>query len=83
MPGYFQFYDKLDDFEKARNETGPDRVFVGSKHPAYTFFIELYATVSGKRRDDFDFSRTCFDCVRTVIKFVRQSETNAQLVCAD
>jgi 5'-3' exoribonuclease 2 len=35
-------YDRLDVDECARNMTSTDRLFVGSKHPAYAFIKELY-----------------------------------------
>ena len=41
---------KLDDAEKERNARGPDRIFVGNKHPLYKFLVEIYASdgVTGK-----------------------------------
>uniref|UniRef100_A0A915APM3 5'-3' exoribonuclease n=3 Tax=Parascaris TaxID=6254 RepID=A0A915APM3_PARUN len=35
-------YDKLDDFERERNSRGPDRIFVGRKHPFSKFLQQLY-----------------------------------------
>ncbi|KAK0423920.1 hypothetical protein QR680_008406 [Steinernema hermaphroditum] len=34
--------DKLSDEEKHRNSLGPSRVFLGTQHPAYQFFAEIY-----------------------------------------
>ncbi|KAF8365792.1 xrn-2 [Pristionchus pacificus] len=41
-------YPTLTDEEAARNSTGPDRLFVGSKHPAFEFLKELYADGAGE-----------------------------------
>ncbi|GMT27186.1 hypothetical protein PFISCL1PPCAC_18483 [Pristionchus fissidentatus] len=35
-------YPTLTDEEVARNDKGPDRLFVGNKHPAFKFLQELY-----------------------------------------
>lgn len=43
-----EVYPTLTDEEAARNSTGPDRLFVGSKHPAFEFLKELYADGAGE-----------------------------------
>nr|CDJ90100.1 Putative 5-3 exonuclease domain containing protein [Haemonchus contortus] len=40
--------DTLTEEEKARNTTGPNRIFIGKKHPAFDFFKELYSNVNGE-----------------------------------
>ncbi|KHN71150.1 5'-3' exoribonuclease 2 -like protein [Toxocara canis] len=35
-------YDKLDNFERERNSRGPDRIFVGPKHPFSKFLQQCY-----------------------------------------
>ncbi|KAK6035876.1 hypothetical protein COOONC_26619 [Cooperia oncophora] len=37
----------LTEEEKARNTTGPDRIFIGRNHPAFDFFKELYSNNNG------------------------------------
>ncbi|EYC03741.1 hypothetical protein Y032_0092g2598 [Ancylostoma ceylanicum] len=37
----------LTDEERARNTTGPNRIFIGRNHPAFDFFQELYAGSNG------------------------------------
>lgn len=46
-------YPTLTDEESARNSTGPDRLFVGSKHPAFEFLKELYADGAGEGTVDY------------------------------
>lgn len=41
-----QVYPTLTDEEKARNTTGPHRLFVSTRHPVYEAFKELYASES-------------------------------------
>lgn len=43
---WFQVYDDLTEEEKRRNSTGPDRIFVGRRHPAFAFLVELYNTTN-------------------------------------
>ncbi|KAH7726865.1 5'-3' exoribonuclease 2 [Aphelenchoides avenae] len=40
-------YDTLSDDERARNIRGPDRLFVGKRHPLFSFLVEVYE--SGKQ----------------------------------
>ena len=37
-----QVYPDLSEEELLRNSTGPDRLFIGSRHPAYAFLKEIY-----------------------------------------
>ncbi|RCN29866.1 phage uncharacterized protein [Ancylostoma caninum] len=39
--------DTLTDEERARNTTGPNRIFIGRNHPAFDFFQELYSGSNG------------------------------------
>lgn len=42
--------DQLTDEERARNMTGPDRIFIGRNHPAFDFFKELYGEKGGEAK---------------------------------
>lgn len=46
--------DTLTDEEKARNMTGPDRIFIGRNHPAFDFFKELYSDNNESNSIDID-----------------------------
>ncbi|KAK5965749.1 CCHC-type domain-containing protein [Trichostrongylus colubriformis] len=40
--------DTLTEEEKARNTTGPNRIFIGRNHPAFDYFKELYSNNNGE-----------------------------------
>jgi 5'-3' exoribonuclease 2 len=50
-------YHTLSEDEQLRNTTGPDRLFVGKRHPLFQYLVEVYN--AGKQGD--------FETIKTVI----------------